>query len=166
VPTFTTPANVLTGYLCFLGAGGGVFGGLRLEHIAYFVYAVFSCSSSVHASLQCVALPSEQVVAVLTVSGPRVKSVPTCGTRRKWLRYEGYSEILLVAKAVNERLVAILEIFGIIECRGVPLHLVHELRDSDWVRTGTSRAGKYSSARRVRHVTTVIGAIQVLPIPA
>jgi hypothetical protein len=72
----------------------------------------------VHGDLQRLALPAEDVIAVV----PQARRVPV---------------------APDERLGAVLGPLGgdVVEGRGVPDDLVEELRDRDRVRRGTGRAG-------------------------
>lgn len=121
-----------------LGAGGNVLG---LEGGALGAHA----ARRVHGLLQGVALPAKDVVGVLPE--PRV-----------------------VARAEVEGLRAVRRpVVGVVERRRVPDHLVHELRDAHRVRRRAVPAQAEEgrrTARRVRHVRLVVGAVQVLAVPA
>jgi hypothetical protein len=69
-----------------------------------------------------------------------------------------------VTKAVHKGLLAILEVLGVIERLGIPLHLVHELRNPERVCTETDRTCENSPAGRVSHMDSVVRAVEVFPV--
>lgn len=66
----------------------------------------------------------------------------------------------LVIKAIHEGLLATLEILGIVELPGIPLHFVHYLRDADGVRTGTAGASEHGTMGRVGHMSHVVRNVE------
>jgi len=66
--TTSTPAHIFTHYMCLLDTRGRICARLILQCRAEVVDAVLS-QHRVHAALQGVALPPEEVVSVLPVAG-------------------------------------------------------------------------------------------------
>lgn len=69
--TFTLSTNVLVD-LCALCAGNSVLARLNLKGSAAEIVGTAVLAQSVHAPLKSIALPAEQIVAVLTVAGTSV----------------------------------------------------------------------------------------------
>jgi len=103
-------ANVLLDLCCF-GAGNGIFARLDFESAVTYVQGTTVFPKSVHTTLKGIAFPAEEVIGVLAVSGS-------------------------IAKAVHERLFAALEILWIVERRGIPHDLIHDLGNSDGMGAG------------------------------
>ena len=114
---------------------------LGLEVLAAGTHA----AGSVHGLLEGVALPAEDVVGVLAETGR-------------------------VAGGEDERLGTVGGPLGlVVEGGGVPDHLVHELGNADGVGggAGTAQAEEVGgTGGRVGDVVLVVGAVEVLAVPA
>ena len=102
-----------------LGASLGVGGGLHLESRAAVVRAT-RLGEGVHALLESITLPSEEVVTVLSVSGTVVGTLVVSNWMKKKKKEEKEGRDLRIAEAVHKRLLAILVVLGVVELLGIP----------------------------------------------
>ena len=73
---------------------------------------------------------------------------------------------VLIAKAVNQRLLSPFKVFRVVERLRIPHDLIHDLWHADWMRGRTLIAGKGPAGWRVGHVAAMIGTVEVLAVPA
>jgi len=146
--------------LLWFSASNRILASLGFESLADVVIAIFTLKR-IHTALQSIVLPTEEVVAVLTMAGAiKTPSVSRSSDKRPFVPSN-----LRITKAVHQRLFTILVVLGIKELPGIPHYLIHHLRCADWVSSWAGGAS-HDGTRSIRHVTLMIGAVQVLSIPA
>jgi hypothetical protein len=118
----------------------------------------------VHGALQCVTLPSEDVVTVLTEAG-RVAGAKKEGLRAIFWPLGLVVELCCIPDDLYTGLVDVPATRFVSKW---PLYLEHQLRNLDWMTSRTVTGGKEGRrpALGIRDVVLVVRAVEILSIPA
>ena len=136
---------------------------IRGTYLSLKALARWSETLVLHSMLKRVILPTEHVIAMLSIA-----------RAGQYCQYGGFKRvggtILRITVAQDERLRAILRpVFLLVEGAGIPDNFVVNLRDLDGVRRRalSGDGGKAGGAvGGVRNVINMVGAVEVLSVPA